>query len=43
MARYSIESRARKYVKGYVSLLLAKKYKKQLLDTGLGASKKCSP
>ena len=43
MARYSIESRARKYVKGYVSLSFAKNRKNQLLDTGLGASKKYSP
>ena len=35
MARYSIELRTRKYVKGYGFLLFARKYKKQLLDTGL--------
>ena len=28
MARYSIESRTRKYVKGYAFLSFAKKYKK---------------
>ena len=40
MRRYSIESRRRKYVKGYGFLPFARKYKKQLLDTGLDASKK---
>ena len=35
MQRYSIESRTRKYVKGYGFLSLARKYEKQLLDTGL--------
>ena len=35
MRRYSIESRARKYVKGYGFLSFARKYKKQLLDTEL--------
>ena len=40
MRRYSIESRRRKYVKGYGFLSFARKYKKQLLDTGLDASKK---
>ena len=37
MARYSIESRARKYVKGYVSLSFAKKYKKTII----GYSARC--
>ena len=40
MTRYSIEQRTRKYVKGYSFLSLARKYKKQLLDKGLDASKK---
>ena len=39
MARYSIEPRARKYVKGYGFLSFAKKYEKKLLDKGLNASK----
>ena len=39
MRRYSIESRARKYVKGYGFLSFAQKHKKQLLDKGLDASK----
>ena len=40
MQRYSIELRTRKYViKGYGSLSFAKKYEKQLLDTGLDALK----
>ena len=39
MTRYSIESRARKYIKGYGFLSFARKYKKQLLDTGLDTSK----
>ena len=39
MTRYSIESRTRKYIKGYGFLLFARKYKKQLLDTGLDTSK----
>ena len=38
--RYSIEPRTRKYVKGYEFLSFAKKYKKQLLDKGLDASKR---
>ena len=33
--RYSIEPRIRKDVKGYGFLLFARKYKKQLLDTGV--------
>ena len=40
MRQYSIEPRARKYVTGYGFLSFARKYKKQLLDTGLNASKK---
>ena len=39
MRRYSIELRARKYVRGYRFLSFARKYKKQLLDTGLDAVK----
>ena len=35
MARYSTEPRTRVYVKGYGFLIFARKYKKQLLDTGL--------
>ena len=38
MRRYSIESRAKKYVKGYRFLSFARKYKK-LLDTGLDSLK----
>ena len=40
MRRYSIEPRTRHCVKGYGFLSVARKYKKQLLDTGLDASKK---
>ena len=40
MTRYSIEPRKRKYVKGYGFLSFARKYKKQLLGTGLDDSKK---
>ena len=40
MTRYSIEPRTRKYVKGYGFLSFARKYKKQILDKGLDASKK---
>ena len=40
MTQYSAQPRTRKYVKGYGFLSFAKKYKKQLLDTGLNASKK---
>ena len=39
MARYSIEPRTRKYDKGYVFLSFEKKHEKQLLETGLDASK----
>ena len=42
MRRYSIESRIRNYVKGYGFLSLARKYKKQVLDTGLDAVKAAS-
>ena len=38
--RYSTEPRTRKYVKEYGLLLLAKKYKKQLMNTELKASKR---
>ena len=37
MTRYSVEPRIRKYVKGYGFLSFARKYKEQLLDTGLDA------
>ena len=40
MWRYSTEPRTRKDVKGYEFLSFAGKYKKQLLDTELDASKK---
>ena len=44
MARYSIEPKARKYVKGYVFLSFAwnfsNNYRKQLQDTRINASKK---
>ena len=39
MRRYSIEPRTSKYVKGYRYLSFARKYKKQLLDTGLDSLK----
>ena len=39
MMQYSIEPRARKCVKGNWFLSFAGKYEKQLLDTGLDASK----
>ena len=35
MRQYSIEPRTTKYVKGYRFLSFARKYKKQLLDTGI--------
>ena len=35
MRRYSIETRTRKYVKGYGFLYFARKYEKQLLHAGL--------
>ena len=40
MTRHPIEPKTRKYVKGYGFLSLARKYKKQILDKGLDASKK---
>ena len=40
MRQYSIEPRTREYAKEYGFLSLARKSKKQLLDTGLDASKK---
>ena len=40
MQWYSTEPRTRKYVKEYGFLSFARKYKKQLLDTGLTFSKK---
>ena len=40
MRGYSIKPRTRKYFKGYGFLSFVRKYKKQLLDTGLDASKK---
>ena len=39
MQHYSIEPRTRKYVKEYRFLSFARKYKKQLLDTGMDALK----
>ena len=42
MRRYSIESRAKKYVKGYGFLSFARKYKKLLLGTGLDSLKTSS-
>ena len=42
LGQYSIEPRTRKYVKGYGFLSFARKYKKQLLDTGLYSSKTVS-
>ena len=40
MRRYSVEPRARKYVKRYGFLSFARKTRKRLLVTGLDASKK---
>ena len=40
MRRHSIKPRTRKYVKGFVFSPFARKYKKQLLNTGIDASKK---
>ena len=37
--KYFIEPRTRKYFKGYGFFFFARKYKKQLSDTGLDASK----
>ena len=42
MRQYSIEPRPRKYIKGYRFLSFARKYKKQLLDTGLDFLKTAS-
>ena len=42
MRQYSIEPRTRKYVKGYVFWSFSRKYKKQLLDTGLDVVKTAS-
>ena len=42
MGRYSIETRTRKYVKGYEFSLFAREYKKQLLNTGLDSLKTTS-
>ena len=42
MRRYSIEPKTRKYVKRCGFLSFARKYKKQLLDTGLDAVKTAS-
>ena len=42
MTRYSVEKRTKTYVKGFGFFSFARKYKKQLLDTGLNASKKSS-
>ena len=42
MVQCSIEPRTRKYIKGYEFLSFARKYKKQLLDTGLDSLKTTS-
>ena len=42
MIWYSTEPRTRKYVKGYGLLSFERKYKKQLLDTGLDSLKTAS-
>ena len=42
MTQYSIESRRRKHVKWYGFLSFVRKYKKQLLDTGLDSLKTAS-
>ena len=42
MTQYSIEPRTRKCVKGYGFLSFARKYEKQLLDTGLDSLKTAS-
>ena len=42
MQWYSIEPRTRKYVKGFAFFSFARKYRKQLLDTGLDAVKTAS-
>ena len=40
MRQYSINPRTRKYVKRYGFSSFGRKYKKQLLETGIHASKK---
>ena len=42
MRRYSIEPRKRKYVKGYGFLSFSRKYKKQVLHTGLDSLENAS-
>ena len=42
MRGYSIEPKTRKYIKGCGFLSFVRKYKKQLLDTGLDAVKTAS-
>ena len=42
MRQYSIQLRTRKYVKGYGFLSFARKYKKQLFNTGLDSLKTAS-
>ena len=42
MTCYSPELRTRKYVKGYDFLSITRKYKEQLLDTGLDSLKSAS-
>ena len=42
MWRYSVEPRTRKYIKGCGFLSFARKFKKQLLDTGLDSLKTAS-
>ena len=42
MQKYSIEPKTRKHVKGYWFLSSARKYKKQLLDTGIDTVKAAS-
>ena len=42
MQQYSIKPITRKYFKGYGFLSFVRKYKKQLLDTGLDSSKTAS-
>ena len=42
MRRFSIEIKTRKFVKWYGFLWFARKYKKQLLNTGLDAIKTVS-
>ena len=42
MRCYSTEPRTRKHVKGYRFLSFARKYKKQLFDTGLDSLKTAS-